>query len=329
MNLNTLWFLIIGFVLTIYVILDGLDLGIGIILLFTPKDKYKNREQLIEIIGPHWNGNEVWLLVFGGMLFAIFPKVYAALLSGMYLPFIILLIVFIVRGISIPLRNRYDNNLWHNFWDLCLGISSLSIAFLFGAVVAILIQGLGINQNGFIKLNLQKVITPFSLWVGITSVTLLCLHGAIYAGRKSKEELNSFCLKTTSTSWILMLVFSIPTEIIILKNEASNIFENHLLLYLLFLILFIGAIIYIPLALKKQSFNKAFLASSLIIVHFTALLYMYSYPNLLRSTEVTDNLTIYNASVSTSSMIVMLILTAIAMPIVICYTIYTHIILDQ
>ena len=328
MNLNTLWFLIIGFALTIYVILDGLDLGVGITLLFTRKDKHKNREQLIEIIGPHWNGNEVWLLVFGGMLFAIFPKVYAALLSGMYLPFILLLILFIVRGISIPLRNRYDNDKWHNFWDLCLGISSLVIAFLFGVVVAILIQGLGINQNGFIKLNLQKVITPLSLWMGTTSVILLFMHGAIYAGRKSKDNLNSFCLKTASTGWILMLVFGIPAEIIILKNEASNILKNHLFLYVLFLILFVCAVVYIPLALKKKRVNQAFLASSLIIVHFTALLYMYTYPNLLRVTEAARNLTIYNAAVSSSSMIVMLVLTAIAMPIVICYSIYTHIILD-
>ena len=326
MDLNTLWFLIIGFALTIYVILDGLDLGVGITLLFT--SKYKNREELIKIIGPHWNGNEVWLLVFGGMLFAIFPKVYASLLSGMYLPFMVLLVVFIVRGISIPLRNRYDNDRWHKFWDLCLGISSLLIAFLFGSVVAILIQGLGINQNGFIKLNLQKVITPLSLWLGVTSVVLLCMHGAIYAGQKSKDYLNSFSLKTALISWILMLLFGISAEIIILKNDNSNIFKNFLFLYILFLILFISAAIYIPLALKRRSFKKAFLASSLIIVHFTALLYMFTYPNLLRCTEAANNLTIYNSSVSTSSMIIMLILTAIAMPIVISYTIYTHIILD-
>ena len=263
------------------------------------------------------------------MLFAIFPKVYSTLLSGMYLSFIVLLILFIIRGISIPLRNRYKNSLWHNFWDLCLGISSFSIAFLFGAVVAILIQGLGVNQNGFMKLNLQKVITPLSLLMGITSVMLLCMHGAIYAGQKSKDDsLNSFSLKTASTFWILMLIFIIPNEIIILKINDSIIFEKHLFLYLLFLILFLFSAIYIPIALKKNNFKKAFLASSLIIVHYTALLYMYTYPNLLRSTEAANNLTIYNSSVSISSMIVMLILTAIAMPVVISYTVYTHIILD-
>ena len=324
MDLNTLWFLIISFVLTVYVVLDGYDLGIGILCLFTPKDKHEVRGQLIQIIGPHWDGNEVWLIVFGGMLFAVFPRVYAALLSGLYLPFIVLLLFFIMRGISISSRNRYKTNAWLSFWDLCFGISGFMIAFLLGVVVANLIRGITLNENGVMKLHLSRLTSPFSLWMGFFSVALLCMHGATYAGRKSAEDLKPYCRKAGLINWLFVLVFAVSTEIFVLVKDPSDIFKNHFLLFSLLVILFIGSIVYIPFGLKSGRFNKTYIASSLVIVHFLALFYLYSYPNLLRSTEPIKNLTIYNASSSKQTIIVTLILTIIAMPIVIVYTIYTH-----
>jgi cytochrome d ubiquinol oxidase subunit II len=327
MDLNTLWFLIIGAVLTVYIILDGSDLGIGILSLFTPRDKYEYRERLIRIIGPHWNGNEVWLIVFGGMLFAVFPKVYATLLSGAYLPFIALLFVFIIRGISIPLRNRYDIEPWLNFWDLCFGISSFAIAFLLGVLAANLIKGFTPDENGLMKLDLTRLAGPFSLWMGIFSVALLCMHGSIYAGRKSSEDIKLFCKKASIISWLLMLICAVPAEIIVLKNDPAYIFKNHFFFFSMLILLLIVSIVYIPWGLRTASFNKTFIASTLVIARFLALFYLYFYPNLLRSTVTVHNLTIYNASASNSAIIVMLILTIIAMPVVISYSIYTHIVL--
>ncbi len=324
MDFNTLWFLIIGFVLTVYVITDGYDLGIGILCLFTPKDKYKYRQQLIQIIGPHWDGNEVWLIVFGGMLFAVFPRVYATLLSGLYLPFIVLLIFYMIRGISIPLRNRYNTGRWLSFWDLCFGISSLMIAFFMGVVTANLIQGITLNESGLMKLHLSRLISPFSIWMGIFSTALLCMHGASYAARKCTEDIKSFCRKAGLISWLLMLIFAVPAEIIVLRNNPADIFKNHLLLFSLLVILLIISVVYIPWGFKSGSFNKTFAASSLAVGRFLALLYLYFYPNLLRSVEPSQNLTIYNASSSSQTMIVTLILTIIAMPIVIIYSIYAH-----
>ena len=324
MDFNTLWFLIIGFVLTVYVITDGYDLGIGILCLFTPKDKYKYRRQLIQIIGPHWDGNEVWLIVFGGMLFAVFPRVYAALLSGLYLPFIVLLILYIVRGISIPSRNRYNTERWLSFWDLCFGISSLMIAFFLGVVAANLIQGVTLNESGLMKLNLSRLISPFSLWIGVFSTALLCMHGAGYAARKCTEDIKSFCRKAGLTSWLLMLIFAVPAEIIVLRNDPADIFRNHLLLFSLLVILLIVSVVYIPWGFKSGSFTQTFAASSLAVGRFLVLLYLYFYPNLLRSVEPAKNLTIYNASSSNQTMYVTLILTIIAMPIVIIYSIYAH-----
>ena len=324
MDLNTLWFLIMGFALIVYVILDGYDLGIGILCLFVPRRKHEYREQLIQIIGPYWDGNEVWLIVFGGMLFAVFPRVYATFLSALYLPFIVLLIFFIIRGISIPSRNMYNTNRWHSFWDLSFGISSLIIAFLLGLVAANLIRGITTNENGFMKLNFARLISPFSLWMGFFSITLLCMHGAIHAGRKCAGDIKSYCRKAGFISWLLMLIFAVPVEITVLSHDPADVFKKHFVLFSLLVVLLIVSIVYIPLGLKSGKFNKTFAASSLAIGRFLALLYLYSYPNLLRSVEPARNLTIYNAASSSQAMFVALILTIIAMPIVIGYTIYVH-----
>jgi cytochrome d ubiquinol oxidase subunit II len=324
MDINTLWFLIMGFALIVYVILDGYDLGIGILCLFVPRHKHEYREQLIRIVGPYWDGNEVWLIVFGGMLFAVFPRIYATLLSALYLPFIVLLIFFIIRGISIPSRNRYNNSRWHSFWDLSFGISSLMIAFLLGLVAANLIRGITTNENGFMKLNLARLIRPFSLWMGVFSITLLCMHGAIHAGRKCAGDIKSYCRKAGFISWLLMLIFAAPAEITVLSHDPADVFKKHFVLFSLLVVLLIFSIVYIPLGLKSGKFNKTFAASSLAIGCFLALLYLYSYPNLLRSVEPARNLTIYNAASSSQAMLVALILTIIAMPIVIGYTIYAH-----
>ena len=121
-----------------------------------------------------------------------------------------------------------------------------------------------------------------------------------------------------------MLIFAIPEEIIVLRNDPSNISQNHFIVFLFLLLLLIASITYIPWGLRTDRFNKAFIASALTIARFLALFYLYFYPDLLRSTESVNNLTIYNASASNHAMIVMLILTIIAMPIVISYTIYSH-----
>ena len=121
-----------------------------------------------------------------------------------------------------------------------------------------------------------------------------------------------------------MLIFAVPAEIIVLRNDPADIFKNHLLLFSLLVVLLIVSVVYIPLGFKSGSFNKTFAASSLAIGRFLALIYLYFYPNLLRSVEPSQNLTIYNASSSSQTMIVALILTIIAMPIVIIYSIYAH-----
>jgi len=324
MDINTLWFLIIGFVLTVYVITDGYDLGIGILSLFTPKDKYKYRQQLIQIIGPHWDGNEVWLIVFGGMFFAVFPRVYTTLLSGMYLPFIVLLIFYIIRGISIPSRNRYNAERWLSFWDLCFGISSFMIAFLLGVVAANLIQGITLNENGLMKLNLSRLISPFSIWLGVFSTALLCMQGSGYAARNCTEDIKPFCRKAGLISWLLMLIFAAPAEIVVLRDDPADIFSKHFLLFSLLTILLTIFVVYIPWGFKSGSFTTTFAASSLAVGCFLGLLFLYFYPNLLRSVKPSQDLTIYNASSSNQTMHITLILTIIAMPIVISYSIYAH-----
>jgi len=325
MDLNTVWYFIIGIVLTGYLILDGYNLGIGILSLFTPNEKDEYRKQLLAIIGPHWDGNEVWLIVFGGLLFAVFPPVYAALLSAFYLQFIVLLLAFIFRGISIPMRDRYETISWKKFWDLCFGLSSFVIVLLFGIIAANLIRGIPLNGNGMMKAGFLMTLNPFAFLMGFFAAALLSLHGAIYAGIHGNSDIRRFIFIMTCIAWAFTLVLAILAEIIIFNYAPGNVVKDNPVLFTIFLLLLIGSIAYILRSAMFSRYLRAFFASIILIASVVSLLCLYFFPYLLRcGADPSKSLTIYNAGATAPAMIVILILTAIAMPIVIGYSIYVH-----
>src|SRR5436190_10265565 len=133
MDLNTIWFILLGVLLTGYAILDGFDLGVGILHLFVREDE--ERRVLMSSIGPLWDGNEVWLVTFGGALFAAFPDTYAAAFSGFYLPFMLLLFALIFRAVSMEFRSKQEWRWWRSFWDVSFCAASVLATFLFGVAV--------------------------------------------------------------------------------------------------------------------------------------------------------------------------------------------------
>lgn len=162
MDLNTLWFIILGALLAVYVVLDGYDLGIGIIHLFTADRK--QRERFLALVEPYWDGNEVWLIIAGGVLFAVFPGAYAAPLSGFYPYFIVLLMAFIVRGLALGLHGAFSSSLWHRFMDVCLGVASLLAVALVGIIGAHLLRGVPADSSGLILRVWAKVWTCRLFW---------------------------------------------------------------------------------------------------------------------------------------------------------------------
>jgi cytochrome d ubiquinol oxidase subunit II len=172
-------FVLIAFMLTMYVLLDGYDLGVATISPLVARTD-RERNSSMHSIGPYWNGNEVWLIAAGGALFALFPRAYASAFSGFYLPFIIVLWLLMFRGIALELRNHFKTELWHNFWDFCFSGASALLVLLFGIAIGNLLRGVPLDANAFFRGTFAFLLNPYALLVGIFAVLTLALHGAAF-----------------------------------------------------------------------------------------------------------------------------------------------------
>jgi cytochrome d ubiquinol oxidase subunit II len=174
---STVAFVVLALMLGAYVLLDGYDLGIGVIHLFIGRSD-DERGATIASIGPFWNGNEVWLIAAGGTLFALFPLVYASSFSGFYLPFMVVLWLLMFRGIALELRGHFDNDLWHRFFDVTFAIASGLLALLFGVAFGNVLRGVPMNATHYFSGTFAFLLNPYAVSVGLLAVIALALHGA-------------------------------------------------------------------------------------------------------------------------------------------------------
>src|SRR5580700_1832218 len=188
LDLNTIWFILVGGLFTGYAVLDGFDLGIGALHLFTHKDE--ERRVMLNSIGPVWDGNEVWLVTGGGALFAAFPNVYATVFSGFYLAFILLLCALIFRGVAIEFRSKQPMRWWRQMWDIGFAGGSILSALLIGVAMGNIAQGIPIDANGEFAGTFLGLLQPYPLLLGVTTVALFMMHGAIYGLMKTEGALH-------------------------------------------------------------------------------------------------------------------------------------------
>jgi cytochrome bd ubiquinol oxidase subunit II len=177
MNVAAFWLL--AFLLTMYVLLDGYDLGVAMITPFVARSDDERRAS-IRSIGPFWNGNEVWLIATGAVLFALFPEAYASSFSGFYLPFMVVLWLLMCRGVALELRGHFPSQIWHDFWDACFFVSSGLLVLLFGVAIGNLVRGLPLGQSGFFLGTFALLLNPYALLVGIFALASLAQHGAAF-----------------------------------------------------------------------------------------------------------------------------------------------------
>src|SRR6266513_1583734 len=190
-SLQVTWFVLIGVLMAGYAILDGFDLGVGILHLFAKGDT--ERRIFMNSIGPIWDGNEVWLVVLGGATFAAFPNAYAAAFSGFYLGFMLLLCCLIFRGVAMEFRGKRPSRLWRGSWDVAFSVSSALATFLFGVVVGNCMQGLPLGADGdFTRpLGLTYLLNPYSILTGLFAVSAFAMHGSIYLYLKTEGQLQA------------------------------------------------------------------------------------------------------------------------------------------
>ncbi|MEN6410659.1 MAG: cytochrome d ubiquinol oxidase subunit II, partial [Anaerolineaceae bacterium] len=201
MSLETIWFILIAVLFTGYFILEGFDFGVGILLPFLGKDDLKRRV-LINTIGPHWDGNEVWLITAGGAMFAAFPGWYATLFSGFYLPLFLILIALIFRGVAFEFRSKDDRPLWRSFWDWAIFFGSLIPALLWGVALANFIRGVPIDASMNYTGGFWNLLNPYALVGGFVSLLGFTLQGAIFLSLRTTDFIHEGARKIVNALWL-------------------------------------------------------------------------------------------------------------------------------
>jgi len=321
MALNIVWYILFVVIIAGYLILDGFDLGVGILHPFVAKTD-EERRILLNSIGPVWDGNEVWLVLGGGALFAAFPFVYASLFSGFYVAMMLVLMVLILRTVAIEFRSKEESAGWRSSWDIVFFASSLGIALLLGVAFGNIIIGVPLNANHDITATLFSLLSPFALLVGLTTVVMVALHGGIYLTMKTEGE-----LQARIRSWIppVMVVFFVLNTVVVISTvllqEAITTRYVEDLWPAIFPALALLALIMAAYLLRKGKDFLAFIASGAMIGLLLISTAAGLYPNLLISTtDPAYNLTIFNAASQPQTLVVMLIIALIGMPFVLLYT---------
>lgn len=321
----TWWFLVVGGLFSGYAILDGFDFGAGAWHLFFKKEG--NRRIALNAVGPVWDGNEVWLVIGGGALFAGFPILYASLLSSMYIPFMLFLMFIIFRAISIEFRGKEPMAWWRKMWDISYSVSSVMLAFLLGVVLGNVLQGLAIGAGfEYQGAGFFEFLNPYAIMVGTTTLALFMSHGAIYLLMKTEGRMFAKLTFLLKRGMIFFMVsFGITSLYTLLYiPHLSDTFKSNPGYFAVPLLVFLS-IANIPRLANKRRYKQAFLFSSLTISLLLVMVAIELYPTLLLSTVDPEyNLTVYNAASSQKSLSIMLTIAAIGTPLVLAYTIFVY-----
>jgi cytochrome bd ubiquinol oxidase subunit II len=321
MDLNTIWFVLVGVLFTGYAMLDGFDLGIGALHLFTSKDE--ERRIMLNSIGPVWDGNEVWLVTGGGALFAAFPDVYATVFSGFYLAFYLLLAALIFRAVAIEFRSKRPERWWRQTWDIGFSAGSILSALLIGVALGNIAWGIPINSNGEYAGTFFSLLKPYPLLIGVTTVALFMMHGAIYGVMKTEDELHDKLRGWAMNSIIFFVICAATTTmatLLYVPHMAARVHDNPWLFSIALLNML--AIANIPREFHHGRDWLAFLSSCAAMITLMVLFGLDQYPNMVFShPDPVNSLTIYNAASSQKTLGIMLVIAGMGVPIVIAYTI--------
>ena len=323
-DLPTTWFVLIGVLLVGYAVLDGFDLGVGMLHLFVGRTEAE-RGTLMRAIGPVWDGNEVWLLTMGGALFAAFPLVYATVFSGFYLALVLLLVALILRAVALEFRHHLADAGWRRTWDVVFGVASALPALLLGVAIGNVARGLPLTDGAYTG-GLLGLLNPFALLVGLASVAMFVTHGALWLTIRTAGELRARAWRIAGFAWatFALLVVVITAVAWIGVPDLHRNFGSPL--PWLAPVALAATLAATALAVIGRRASTAFVASSASIASLIAVLGIGLYPNLVRDLNGGPGLTLANAASSELTLTVMLIVALIGMPLVLAYTafIYAH-----
>jgi cytochrome d ubiquinol oxidase subunit II len=320
LDLNLLWYVLIGVLLIGYAVLDGFDLGVGTLHIFTKDDH--ERRILINSIGPFWDGNEVWLITGGGALFAAFPKAYATAFSGFYLAFMLVLFALILRAVALEFRSKEPMQWWRRLWDGAFFLGSTLASLLFGVAVGNLILGLPIDARGDFQGSFFTLVSrPYVLLTGALAVALFTMHGAAFLVYKTAGELQNKVRRWFWRAyWTFIALYAVTTVATIFV--APHMFRNFVAFppAWLAVIVFLAALANTGRCVHRGKEFGAIMSSAITVAMVVLLFGIGMFPNLVPSLESGNSLTAYTAASSQKTLGIMAIIAALGMPLVLAYT---------
>ncbi|GIN57864.1 cytochrome d ubiquinol oxidase subunit II [Lederbergia ruris] len=322
MQLSELWFILVAVLFVGFVFLEGFDFGIGMSTKFLAKNE-QEKQMLIASIGPFWDANEVWLITAGGAMFAAFPHWYATLFSGYYLPFVVLLLALIARGVSFEFREKVQSKRWVSVWDWSIFIGSILPPFLLGVMFSSLIKGLPIDGEMNMYAGFTDIVNLYTLVGGLAFVLLSYLHGLMFASLKTtgplREKSKQMGLKIYFMTGFVVILFVILTGV-----YTQALAEKGWILYPIYGLAVILYVTLYPLLRNKKE-GYSFTVTGVIMILVTSSFFIALFPNvLISSTDLANNLTVYNAASGHYSLKLMTIVAATMIPIVLGYTIWSY-----
>ncbi len=305
--MEIIWFCLVAIMIAVYVVLDGFDMGAGINHLFIAKTD-SERRQILQSIGPVWDGNEVWLLAGGGVLYFAFPKLYASAFAGFYLPLMMVLWLLMLRGISIEFRSRLDAATWVPFWDVVFAGASTLLAVFFGAALGNVVRGVPLDAQGDFFLPLWTnfhvagavgVLDWYTVLVGVLAALTLAMHGALWVAYKTEGDLQERARNSARISWfgVLLLTLVVTIATFVIQPAVPASFVDRPWGYVFPVLALTGLIGIMMFRRSPGKELKAFLSSCLFIVGMLTSTVQGVFPNVLPSnTNPELALTITNAS---------------------------------
>jgi len=322
MIFQVIWFVLWAVLWTVYFMLDGFDLGVGMLQLFIAKNE-DERRLMLNTIGPVWDGNEVWLITAGGATFAAFPATYALMFSYLYSALLIILFSLIVRGVAIEFRTKVASSTWINVWNALMFAGSFIPALLLGVAFGNIFHGLPMDANGYHG-SILTLLNPYGLLSGLLFVVLFIEHGSLWLSKKINGSLKERIIDIANKNWLLLVALIVI--FLIYTGFYTHLYQNYSVHPWLIIIPVLAGITVVMLRFStSKSVNRSFYLSCVTIVLIMATVLTGLYPNLIPSSIQSNyNLTIFNSSSSEYTLKIMTIVAIIFVPIVIIYQSWTY-----
>lgn len=316
-TLSLVWFILIAVLWTGYLILEGFDFGVGMLLRPLGRDD-RERRVIINTIGPVWDGNEVWLLVAGGATFAAFPEWYATLFSGFYIPLLIILTALIIRGVAFEYRGKLDDDVWRGRWDWAITIGSWLPAVLWGVAFANFIRGVDLDENHEMVSSLFSLLNPFALLGGATTALVFLTHGAIFLALKTDGDMRT-------RTGDLAAKLSLPTVAVagVWAIWAQVAYSAHVLTWIPVIVAAVSLVATVVLTARRAE-GWAFFSTTVAILAVVVFIFGTLFPNVMPALTPENSLSIANASSTPYTLKIMTWVAVGLMPFVLGYQAWTY-----